>query len=218
MIIFFDVLVVERIRQNFVRGAFRQDSAWFDKRGDPQELPTIAASALTSINDAIGRNMADFVANLLSALGCLAVSLGLNAPLALVMLCVLPVVAIVVAIVSCFMRQRNGQALEAYAAAGAFSTEAISGIKTVASLSAEQWAAAKYEEISRVGQKFSIWSGFLTKVTAGMMGLIFYITYTFAFLLGTEQVASTEEVGEGKLNPFYCLIHYCGISGSEVMV
>jgi ABC-type bacteriocin/lantibiotic exporter with double-glycine peptidase domain len=134
------------------------------------------------------------------------------------MLCVLPVVAIVIAIISCFLRRRNTQALEAYATAGAFSTEVISGIKTVASLSAERWAAKKYEGISRQGQKYSIWSGFLTKVTAGAMGLIFYVTYTFAFLLGTEQVAATEEEGEGKLNPFYCIVNYCGISGSEVMV
>jgi len=207
-----------RIRQQFVRGAFRQDSTWFDMMGDPQELPTLAANALAGINDAIGRKMADGVANLLSAVFCLAVAIGLNPPLALIMLCVLPVVAIVVAIISCFMRRRNSQALDAYATGGAFSTEVISGIKTVASLSAERWAAKKYEGISRRGQKYSIWSGFLTKVTAGAMGVIFYVTYTFAFLLGTEQVAQKEEIGESHLNPFYCIINYCGVGGSEVMV
>lgn len=70
-----------RIKDNFVRGAFRQEAAWFDKRGDPQELPTLAANALTRINDAIGRQMADTFSNLISSVCCLLVAFGLDAPL-----------------------------------------------------------------------------------------------------------------------------------------
>lgn len=134
------------------------------------------------------------------------------------MLCMLPIIAICIAIVSCFLRKRSGQALDEFASAGAFATEVISGIKTIASLGAESWAASRYEDMVRKAQFFSIWSGFLTKVTAGVMGLLFYFTYTIAFLFGTEQVANTEQVLESKLNPFYCIINYCGISGSEVMM
>ena len=208
-----------RIREKFVHSAFRQDAKWFDARGDPQELPTLATNALERINDAIGRTLADAFANLLSAVCCLAVAIGLNAPLALIMLCMLPVIAICVALVSCYMRKRSGQALEIFASAGAFATEVISGIKTIASLSAERWSANKYEGMAREAQKHSIWSGYLSKLTSGIMGVLFYITYTIAFLFGTEQVANTLEVEESKpLNPFYCMINYCGISGSEVMV
>ena len=208
-----------RIREKFVHSAFRQDAKWFDARGDPQELPTLATNALERINDAIGRTLADAFANLLSAVCCLAVAIGLNAPLALIMLCMLPVIAICVALVSCYMRKRSGQALEIFASAGAFATEVISGSKTIASLSAERWSANKYEGMAREAQKHSIWSGYLSKLTSGIMGVLFYITYTIAFLFGTEQVANTLEVEESKpLNPFYCMINYCGISGSEVMV
>jgi ABC-type multidrug transport system fused ATPase/permease subunit len=70
-----------RIREKFVRAAFRQEAAWFDKRGDPQELPTYAANALAKINGALGRQMMDTLANLVSAICCLAVAIGLNAPL-----------------------------------------------------------------------------------------------------------------------------------------
>ena len=86
------------------------------------------------------------------------------------MLCVLPIVAVIIAIISVFMRRRSGQALETFASAGAFATEVISGIKTVASLNGELWAAQKYETMVREGQRYSIWSGFLAKVTAGVMG------------------------------------------------
>jgi len=207
-----------RIREKFVRSAFRQDAKWFDARGDPQELPTLATNALAKINESIGRIMADTFANLLSAFCCLAVAIGLNASLALIMLCMLPVIAIVIAILSCFMRKRSGQALDIFASAGAFATEVISGIKTISSLCAEKWSVDKYEGMARSAQTYSIWSGFLSKVTSGVMGLLFYITYTIAFLFGTEQVANTTEVEESSRNPFYCMINYCGISGSEVMV
>lgn len=71
-----------RIRELFVRGVFRQELAWLDRRGkDPQELPTLAANALQRINDAIGRIIADTFANLLSAVCCLAVSIALDPPL-----------------------------------------------------------------------------------------------------------------------------------------
>lgn len=70
-----------RIREKFVRASFKQEAAWFDKRGDPQELPTYASNALVKINGAIGRQMMDTYGNLLSAVCCLAVAIGLNAPL-----------------------------------------------------------------------------------------------------------------------------------------
>jgi len=57
-----------RIRELFVRSAFRQEAAWFDRRGDPQELPTLAANALSRINAAVGRQIADTFSNLLERL------------------------------------------------------------------------------------------------------------------------------------------------------
>ena len=112
-----------RIREKFVKSAFRQEAAWFDARGDPQELPTLAANAMARIDEAVGRLVADTFSNLLSAVGCLLVSLGLDVQLALFMVCVLPFIAIAVGIVSCFMRSRSARALENFASAGAFATE-----------------------------------------------------------------------------------------------
>ena len=135
------------------------------------------------------------------------------------MLCILPIVAIAIGIVSCFMRKKSGHALEQFASAGAFATEVINGIKTVASLCAERWAVTKYEGMARSAQKYSVSSGFLSKLAVGVMGLLFYCTNAVAFIYGTEQAAQTTEVEEDNpQNPFYCSFNYCGISGSEVMV
>jgi ATP-binding cassette subfamily B (MDR/TAP) protein 1 len=206
-----------RIRQAFVRSAFRQDAKWFDSRGDPQELPTLAANALAKINDGIGRKIADTFANLLSSVVSLAVAIGLDAPLALMMLAILPVVAICIGILSFFLRRNSGHALEQYATAGAFASEVISGMKTVASLCVERWAVDRYAGTVRKAQGFSVRSGFYTGLSAGIMGFLFYATYSYSFIFGTEQVANTGDVADSKLNPFYCMFNYCGISGAEVL-
>lgn len=208
-----------RIREKFVKGAFRQERAWFDTRhGDPQELPTLAANALQRINSALGRIVADTFANVLSSAGCLAVSIALDPPLALFMICMLPIVLIAVLVISCFMRKQSGRALQEFATAGAFATEAVGGIKTVASLCAEKWAVNKYETYARDAQKYSVQSSFLAKAAVGVMGFLFYAMYTWAFIFGTEQAANTTEVQDSHWNPFHCMFNYCGITGSEVMV
>lgn len=193
-----------RIRQAFVRSAFRQDAKWFDSRGDPQELPTLAANALTKINDGIGRKIADTFANLLSSLVSLAVAIGLDAPLALMMLAILPVVAICIAIVSIFLRRNSGHALEQYASAGAFATEVISGIKTVASLCVERWAVDRYAGTVRKAQGYSIRSGFYTGLSSGITGFLFYATYSYSFIYGTEQVCkSVQKCALAEARSFY---------------
>lgn len=110
-----------RIRKEFVRKALRQEAAWFDTHvGDPQELPVLAANSLGRIEIALGRAVPDTFSNFLSAVGCLAVSFGLDAPLALFMLCILPIIGICVGVVGCFMRKSSGLALKEFASAGKY--------------------------------------------------------------------------------------------------
>lgn len=178
-----------RIRKKFVTSALRQEMAWFDTSvGDPQELPVMAANAMGRIQIALGRSIADTFANLLSAVGCLMVAFGLDAPLALFMLCILPVIGIAIGIISCFMRKNSGLALEEFASAGAFASEVLTGIKTVASLRAEMWAVNRYTTHVEEAQKYSVRSQAYSKLASGIMGLLFYSTYVFAFIFGTYQV------------------------------
>ena len=210
-----------RIKQKFVTNALRQEMAWFDKRGDPQELPVIAANGLTKINNAIGRTIGDTISNLLSSLGCLAVSLILDTYLALFMLCMLPIIGAAIGIVSCYMRKSSRLALAEFASAGAFAAEVLTGIKTVASLCCEKWAVQEYKKHSMMAQKYSIQSQYLSKLASGVMGGLFYLTLCWAFIFGTEQVAQSSALANDlPLGSFQCIFtpEKCGISGSYVMV
>lgn len=177
-----------RIKEKFVKSCLRQDAEWFDLN-NREKLPTSIANAMVHIDSAVGRSMADLFANGVSSTACLLVAFAMNTYLALVMLCILPVVTLVIAIISCFTRKQSRQGSESFVSAGALATETISGIKTVASLCAEQWALTNYTNHIKSAQKHSIFGGILTGLMTGITGLLFYATYSVAFTVGTEQVS-----------------------------
>ena len=100
-------------------------------------------------------------------------------------------------------------------------------IKTICSLRAEGWASSRYTEHVKMGQKYSVLTIFCGKLASGVMGLLFYLIYTFAFAFGTNQAAANIDVANSYISPFACwgiTIEGrsrnidCGITGSEVMV
>lgn len=169
------------------------DAEWFDEN-NRDELPTKVANSMVHISGAIGRQIADLFSNMWSSAGCLAVAMVLNAPLALIMLLIVPVVVICIAIFSCFIRKASKKSGHAFSSAGGLATEVLAGIKTVAALCAEPWALLTYGKHVETAQRSSVWGGFLTALSTGVTSLLFYITYTFAFYLGTEQVANNSSV------------------------
>lgn len=209
-----------RIRKMFVASALKQDMTWFDATvGDPQELPVMAANSLGRVQICLGRTIADTFSNILSAAGCLAVALGLDAPLALFMLCVVPVIGVLVGIISCFMRKNSYRALGEFQSAGAFASEVLNGIPTIASLRAEQWAVRRYTNHVTGAQMYSVKTQFYSKLAAGIMGLLFYLTECFAFIYGTTQAAARTDTENSYRLPFACSFREdCGIHGSAVMV
>ena len=147
--------------------ALCQEMAWFDTgMGDPQELPVMAANALDMIQLALGRSVAYTFANLLSAVGCLMVALGLD------MVCILPIIGITIAIIFCFVRKYSGLALAEFASAGASASEVITGIKTIASLQAEKWAVTRDTACAVNAQKFSVKLEVYKKLASGVMGVV----------------------------------------------
>jgi len=190
-----------RIKEKFVKSAFHQDAEWFDENSR-DELPTKVANAMVHITSAIGRQIADLFSNMWASAGCLAVAFVLNAPLALVMLCIVPVVVVCIAIISCFIRKASKKSADSFSSAGALATEVLAGIKTIAALCAEPWAIRTYSRDVETAQHSSVWGGFLTALSTGTTSLLFYITYTVAFFLGTYLVSQNSSM----VQFFVCLI------------
>jgi len=219
-----------RIRKKFVKSALNQDMGWFDTHcagGDPQELSSLASNSILRIEMSLKRSIPDTLANLLASVGSLMVAFGLDFPLALYMLLTLPVIGICVGVLSCFMRKYSGKALMEFSSAGSFASEILTGIKTIASLRAEGWASERYAGHVEMAQRYSVLTIFCGKLASGLMGLLFYLIYTFAFAFGTTQAADNIDMRNQYISPFACMGITlsgrtrpidCGITGSEVMV
>jgi ATP-binding cassette subfamily B (MDR/TAP) protein 1 len=207
-----------RMQKAFVKSAFNQDAAWFDKH-DRDELPTKMGTNIVHMSSAIGRAVADTFGLGVSALGCLVVALILNAALALVMLAIIPLVIIIMMIFNYYIRKSSKAANGELAMAGSVATEAISGIKTVAALCAKLHFGEKYTNHLNESEKYAIKSGVLQSVLAGIVGMTFYFTYCYAFYLGTKQV-----IERATFQTFLqCFFNSnpndpeCSISGATVM-
>mmetsp|Transcript_84198 Transcript_84198/g.126234 ORF Transcript_84198/g.126234 Transcript_84198/m.126234 type:complete len:1341 (+) Transcript_84198:186-4208(+) len=192
-----------RIQKAFVRSAINQDAAWFDEN-DREALPTNMSTSLVHVNAAIGRQIVDVYSLFISSLGCLLVALLLNTALSFIMLCVIPLVALVMFIINWFVRKRNRESAVELALAGSIATEVIAGIKTVFALCSQNFFVQQYNDHLARSERRQIRSVFLSSFLGGLIGFMFYVTYTFAFYIGTEQVISGAD---------FSLIVRCFLSG-----
>jgi ATP-binding cassette subfamily B (MDR/TAP) protein 1 len=204
-----------RIQSQFVRSSINQDAAWFDKN-DREALPTKMGTALVHINNAIGRHVADVYSNAVSAIGCLVVALLLNAVLSLVIICVVPIAIIIMALVNMFIRRVKTRANIEISKAGGIATETLSGIKTVASLCAQPYFEDEYQRHVRESARSSVRAAALSSLSAGLTGALFYITYTFAFYIGTEQVVTGTQLST-IISCFISGDPQCRVTGAAVM-
>ncbi len=204
-----------RIQKQFVRSCLNQDAEWYDSN-DREALPTKMGTALVHVSNAIGRQVVDVYANAVSALGCLIVALLLNTPLSLVMLCVVPIAILIMALFNLCIRRVKKRANKELAEAGGVATEVLAGIKTVAALCAQPHFTDKYENHIMASARASVTAAFLSSLLAGITGALFYVTYTIAFYIGTEQV----QADSSKINIIYCFFEggaQCRVTGASVM-
>lgn len=204
-----------RIQKLFVRSCLNQDAEWYDSN-DREALPTKMGTALVHVSNAIGRQVVDVYANAVSALGCLIVALLLNTPLSLVMLCVVPIAIVIMALFNFCIRRVKKRASKELAEAGGVATEVLAGIKTVVALCAQSHFTDKYESHIMSSAKASVTAAFLSSLLAGITGALFYVTYTIAFYIGTEQV----QADSSMINIIYCFFEgdaQCRVTGASVM-
>lgn len=204
-----------RIRSQYFRSIINQDAAWFD-HNDREALPTKMGSALIHINNAIGRHVVDVYSNVISAIGCLIVALLMNAARSVVILLFVPVAMIIMALINACIRRVKKHANKEMSKAGGIATEVLSGIKTVASLCAQPYFEDKYQKHVRESARSSAKAAALSGLSAGIAGALFYVAYTVAFYVGTEQVVDGAQMAT-ILNCFISGEPQCRVTGAAVM-
>ena len=83
-------------------------------------------------------------------------------------------------------------------------------MKTVASLCAQPHFASLYSHHISESSRLNIRAAFLSSLVAGVTGALFYVTYIFAFYIGTEQVA--EDMGTVSVLDHACLLLHTALT------
>jgi ABC-type bacteriocin/lantibiotic exporter with double-glycine peptidase domain len=92
------------------------------------------------------------------------------------------------AIMMKLMSSLTEQGQASYAKAGAFATEVISGIRTIAAFASEPTAGTKYQASLAEARKFGIRTGFASGLGVGFMLMVMYGVYALALWYGSELI------------------------------
>jgi ABC-type multidrug transport system fused ATPase/permease subunit len=123
---------------------------------------------------------------------------------------------IIMALINACIRRVKKHANKEMSKAGGIATEVLSGIKTVASLCAQPYFEDKYQKHVRESARSSAKAAALSGLSAGIAGALFYVAYTVAFYVGTEQVVDGAQMAT-ILNCFISGEPQCRVTGAAVM-
>eukprot|EP00752_Nemacystus_decipiens_P011582 g10286.t1 len=184
-----------RIRRAYVRCILKQDIGWFDEHPTGQ-LPTTVTANMAKVQDGLGRKVGDIVFNGLSGVAVLITAAYLNWQLMLVMLGCIPFIGATVGILTQMMSSTTQEGNDHYSKAGGVATEVLSGIRTVASLNAEEIELKRYADHLDGAYAAGVKEGLSMGVGNGALFMAFYASYGLAFWFGTKQVADgTDKTG-----------------------
>jgi len=132
-----------RLRAAYLNAILRQDIAWFDTTRTG-EITTSMERDCANVQAAIGEKIAIFVQNLTTFFGGLVIGFTQGWEMALVLMCSLPILAGAGAWMAINLASLTTIGEKAYRGAGGVAEQAISGIRTVQSLSGEDREEQRY--------------------------------------------------------------------------
>jgi ATP-binding cassette subfamily B (MDR/TAP) protein 1 len=126
--------------------------------------------------------------------------------LTLVIAATTPLVAAAGATLMIVMANMTTRGQAAYAKAGAYASEILAGVRTVASFGAEQRSIDRYSELlgpaTKIGEKRNFFSG----LALGLVFFIFYCTYALALWYGAKLTVEEDYTGGKTLQVFFSVI------------
>eukprot|EP00934_Nitzschia_sp_Nitz4_P006351 Nitzschia sp. Nitz4//scaffold41_size133979//19551//23745//NITZ4_003331-RA/size133979-snap-gene-0.97-mRNA-1//1//CDS//3329551422//6341//frame0 len=182
----------KRLRLEWFRALIRQDPSFFDVH----DIGGIASSVGPSVNRyrrGLGRKFGEGIQFTTTSIGGIGYAFYANWSVALVVMCVVPVVSFCAIMVITLNQSKTKRAAAAYSRAGSVAYSTVSGIKTVLSLNAVKTMLKQYGEATQ--EALQIASSMLVKqglANGGMLGS-FLTLYAVLCLYGTYLLYSDIE-------------------------
>lgn len=182
--------VANKWRMRFLEAVMRQDAAYFDDQ-EQGRISLMLSDGAFDIQAALGDKMAACFQGIFQLVAGFAVAFYFGPVLSAVVLAFTPFLVISTAYLAGAGSEDGGFGKEAYAQGNSIVTEAISHIRTVMALNAENSVSKRYDsklrdsELAAIKQAKS--SSFWTACLFGVM----FVMYGFGFWFGSDQIASS---------------------------
>ncbi|KAF5752776.1 hypothetical protein HS088_TW01G00694 [Tripterygium wilfordii] len=177
--------LIERIRSLTFQRVVHQEISWFDDPANSSgaigaRLSTDASTVRTVLGDAL----ALYVQNIATITAGLVIAFTANWILALVILCVFPLMLAEGYFKFKIMKDFSGAAKDMYEEASQVANEAVGSIRTVASFCSEKKVMDLYEKKCEGPLKSGVRIGLLSGTGFGFSFLVLYCTNAFCFYIG----------------------------------
>ncbi|KAG0537981.1 hypothetical protein BDA96_03G196100 [Sorghum bicolor] len=199
--------LVERVRSLTFQSVMRQEISWFDK--PEHSSGTIGARLSTdamNLRRLVGDNLALNVQTVSTVISGFTIAVVANWKLALIITVVVPFVGFQGYAQMKFLKGLNRNAKLKYEEASQVATDAVGGIRTIASFSAEKKVMDAYEKKCEYPIKQGIREGIVGGLGFGFSFLAFYFTYALCFYVGAKFVQQGKATFPEVFRVFFVLV------------
>ncbi|KAL0442575.1 UNVERIFIED_CONTAM: ABC transporter B family member 9 [Sesamum latifolium] len=175
--------LVQRIRSLLFENVVHQEISWFD---DPANSSGAVGSRLSTdastVRNLVGDTLALAIQNIATTVAGLLIAFMTNWKLALTIVVVVPLMLIE----GCFRMKlsKEGTNKVIFEEASQVANDAIRGIRTIASLSAEHKVMEMYQSKSKAPMQQGVWHGIVGGAGLGFANFVLFSIYAFSFYVG----------------------------------
>ncbi|RNF25640.1 ATP-binding cassette, sub-family B (MDR/TAP), member 1 [Trypanosoma conorhini] len=175
---------VARVRLEYLKSVLRQDIGWHDGHS-PGSLTARVTGDMHVLQNGINDKLGQGITNL--SMGVLGFVFGfaLAWELALVLLGMMPVIALMGAIIGNVMAKMSNSTREHFAAAGSIATEVMENVRTVQNFGREDYEVGRFEAAVLSAQRAGVKKELLNSTASGMAMAVIFVTYTIAFFFAS---------------------------------
>ncbi|PAN30178.2 hypothetical protein PAHAL_5G295800 [Panicum hallii] len=199
--------LVERIRSLMFQSVMSQDINWFDK---PEHSSGLIGARLSTnaliVKQLVGDNLALNVQTLSTIVSGLTIAMVANWKMTLIITFVLPFVGLQAYAQMLFLKGVNKNAKLKYEEASQVATDAVGGIRTVASFCAEKNVMETYEMKCKSPIRQGIREGVVGGLGFGFSLAVFYFAYALCFYVGAKFVQQGKATFPEIFKVFFVLV------------
>ncbi|KAK4399304.1 ABC transporter B family member 9 [Sesamum angolense] len=175
--------LVQRIRSSLFENVVHQEISWFD---DPANSSGAVGSRLSSdastVRNLVGDTLALAIQNIATTVAGLLIAFMTNWKLALTIVVVVPLMLIEG--YSRMKLSKEGTNKVIFEEASQVASDAIRGIRTIASLSAEHKVMEMYQSKTKAPMQQGLWRGIVGGAGLGFANFVLFSIYAFSFYVG----------------------------------